>query len=76
MGQGFGRSIVPSERRAVIGKAGGEFALLPEGVAPPVFDDRVLDTTRGRYHMRSAAARPVIIGRHGTLHYKRPFTPR
>ena len=49
--------------------------MLPEGVAPPVFDNRVLDTTRGRYHMRSAAAKPVIIGRHGTLHHKRPFTP-
>jgi antirestriction protein ArdC len=34
--------------------------LLPEGVAPPVFDDRILGATRGRCRTRSAANREPV----------------
>lgn len=54
MGLGLGRpsghlSAAPSTT------SGGELALLPEGVAPPVFDDRILGATRGRCRTRNQA---------------------
>src|SRR5271169_2526433 len=47
-GPGSWATIGPSERRAIIDKR-GELALRQEGVAPPVFDGRILGATRGRW---------------------------
>src|SRR6266478_1722852 len=62
-GRGSSASIGRSERRAVIGKRGA-LALLPEGLAPPVFDDRILGATRGGCRTRSAARKASEVA-HG-----------
>jgi hypothetical protein len=45
-GLGSWATIEPSKRRAIIDKR-AELTLLHEGVASPVFDDRLVDATSG-----------------------------
>jgi hypothetical protein len=60
-------SIGPSERRALIDER-GELALLPESVAPLVFDDRILGATGGGCRARSAAYKAAAVtGRTGRI---------
>ncbi len=78
MGLGLGS---PSGRRSAApsSKSGGELALPPEGVAPPVFDDRILGATTGMCRTPSVAHKgrqcsPCLFRRARPHHRPRPCT--